>query len=665
MCSGTIKNVIKEKREWFNQVIFNYSIARPYTVIMLLALLCTLTVKLFYAKRYSLVYQYPGWILSDIAFFLGIEVILAFLCFRYPKKRVIRTVTIISAVICFWSFINAGWLIRTGTQILPRVLLTLIRDPLNACRMVGKNLSKVPLTSVLLLTPGAIAISFFCYVLAKPRKPNYNSKRFFIRFVTCILICLTVILIRPLLIKGRPSQPVSLELRYNSQFKAITSLIFNHHKPPPEPTRRVPFYDQLTVPLGAQMKKENIVVLVLEGVQYKYTSLGGNSVDLTPYLAGLGERGACFTNARSTLTHTTKALFTLMTGRYASASQDIVEAVPISRSYASLATILKNQLNYKTAFYQSARGNFECRPGLVYNLGFDKFWARDDLNDPNAFVSYLGSDEFAMIEPVKKWITSDSKPFLLTIMCSVTHDTYEVPEWYGEQAKEEIERYRQTIEYTDKFLETFEEELTQLGIMENTVFCVIGDHGEAFEEHGQSGHDRIAYDEFLHVPFCLKAPDIEPGTVVSKPVSSIDLTPTLLSLLGFQTGKAGFDGIDILGTIRDERKVYFSGWMYESQAGFVQGKLKYIYDPVHELMSCYDLQKDPYEKERMEVPEDKAQIIIEEIKTWRENTIFQYDQHYKGKKIIYDRWLCKWGNRNSDAKFLKPEEAKELKLKLK
>jgi hypothetical protein len=82
-------------------------------------------------------------------------------------------------------------------------------------------------------------------------------------------------------------------------------------------------------------------------------------------------------------------------------------------------------------------------------------------------------------------------------------------------------------------------------------------------------------------------------------------------------------------------------------------------------MSCYDLQKDPYEKERIEVPEDQAQIIIDEIKTWRENTIFQYDQHYKGKKIIFDKWLCKWGNRNSDAKYLKPEEAKELKQKLK
>ncbi len=655
-----VKNIIIEKRDKFNRAIFDYSTARPYTIIMFLALLCTLTVKYFYAKRNLMTHQYPGWILSDISFFVGIEVIFAFLCFIYPRKRVIRTVTIISAVICFWSFVNAGWLIRTGTQILPRVLLTVIREPIIALSMVGKNLTKVPITSILLLLPGVIAISFFCYVLTKPKKPNYNHKRFFIRFVTSIVICLSAIFLRPFLIKSRPSQPVSLELQYNAQIKGIVNLFSRNHKPPQEPTRRVPFHDQIKVPLGSQMNKYNIVVIILEGVQYEKTSFGGNSDVKTPYLVNLAKQGVFFSNMRSTLSHTTKAIFSLMTGRYASASQDIVEAVPISKSYSSLATILEDQLNYKTAFFQSARGNFECRPGLVYNLGFDKFWSRDNLNDPNTYVSYLGSDEYALIEPVKEWIKAKNKPFLLTIMCSVTHDTYEVPEWYGEQPKEEIERYKQTIEYTDKFIESFEQELSKLGIMENTIFCVIGDHGEAFEEHGQSGHDRIAYDEFLHVPFCLKAPNIEPGRVILNPVSSIDLTPTLLSLLGFQTEKAGFDGINVLGPIKDDRKVYFSGWMYESQAGFMQGKMKYIYDPVHELMCCYDLQKDPYEKERIDIPEEQAQMIIDEIETWRENTVFQYDQDHKGKKIIFDRWFCKWGNRISSTEFLTLEEVQKF-----
>ena len=660
MYSGTIKNIIKSKRQEFNRVALNFVTARPYTLIMLLALLCTLTVKLFYAIRCSRINEYPGWILYDIAFLLGIELIFSFICFLYPKKWVIRLVTLLAAIVCLWSFINAGWLIRTGTQILPRVLLTLVRDPVNACRMVGKNLSKVPITAIILLLPGIIGISFFVYILARPKLPSYNKKKFFIRFNITIIICLSAILIRPALIRGNTSQPITLELQYNAQYKAITSLVFNHHSPPIEPTRRVPFYDQVKVPQSEKMEKQNIVVIVLEGVQYAQTSLSGNSLDLTPNFVNLAKQGAFFNNAHSTLTHTTKALFTLLTGRYASASQDIVETVPVKKPYVSLATILRGQLGYRTAFFQSARGNFECRPGLVYNLGYDKFWSRDNLKDPNHFLGYLACDEYEMIEPIKNWIQESKKPFLLTIMCSVTHDPYEVPEWYDEQAKEDLDRYRQTIAYTDQFIGAFEEELTKLGIMDNTIFCVIGDHGEAFNEHDRSGHERIAYEEVLRIVFCLKSPGIKPGTVITKPVSSIDLTPTLLNLLGFQTEKVGFNGINVLGQIRDERKVYFSGWMYESQAGYIQGNLKYVYDPVHEISCYYDLAKDPNEEERLELSEERTETFVSEIDTWRDNTVFQYDQDYKGRKIIYDRWLCKWSNRNSSATFLEPEEVEEF-----
>ena len=82
-------------------------------------------------------------------------------------------------------------------------------------------------------------------------------------------------------------------------------------------------------------------------------------------------------------------------------------------------------------------------------------------------------------------------------------------------------------------------------------------------------------------------------------------------------------------------------------------------------MSLYDLEKDPYEKERIDLTEGKAQVIIDEIETWRENTIFQCEQDYKGKTIVFDRWLCKWNNRNSSAYFLEPEEAREFVAKIK
>ena len=400
-------------------------------------------------------------------------------------------------------------------------------------------------------------------------------------------------------------------------------------------------------------------MVVLEGIQYRYTSLADKQLkapgNLTPNLAALAQQGVEFTNARSMLTHTTKALFALLTGRLPSVSQDLAEAVPAVMAYAGIATILKSKLNFRTAFFQSAKGSFECRPGLVHNLGFDKFWARDDLNDPNAFLGYLACDEFAMLKPISEWIKADEKTFFLTVLCSVTHDPYEVPEWFATPAKEHVECYRQAISYTDKFLAALDAELAKLNLADKTIFCVVGDHGEAFGEHGLFGHERIAFDEVLRVPWVIRAPSlIEPAVRVKQPVSSVDLAPTLLALLGFDTSTAGFNGLNALGRLPDDRKVYFSGWMQQGPAGFVQAEHKFIYNPATKTVSLYDFSDDPFELVGIEVSESHAQEIADDVIAWRRNSIFRLNQQRAGKKMLFDSWLCRWANRISWAKY-RPE----------
>ncbi len=633
--------------------------ARPYSVIMFCALFCTLVVKFFHSWRNELVNEYLGWVLADISVLLGFEVILALVCFGWPRKFVVRIATVIAAVICTWSVINASWLIRMGRQILPSVLLSLIRDPLSALGMVGVNLIKMPRAAVILLGPSAIALAFFFYVLAKPKLPSYNQKRFIKRTIICIIIILAAVSLRDVVVRRSSPQTISEEMRYNCHLKAITSLFFSDPGQLAKADfenakRRIPAFDevQITMSPRSQRINRNVIIVILEGVQYRYTSLAEPQSSLTPYIAALAGQGVEFVNTRSTLTHTTKVLFALLTGRFPSASQDLAETVPAAKPYAGIATILKQNLNFRTAFFQSAKGNFEARPGLVYNLGFDKFWARDDLNDPNAFIGYLACDEFSMLGPISEWISSEDSPFLLTILCSVTHDPYEVPEWYAEPAREPVERYRQAISYTDKFLATLDTELIRLNLMDKTILCVIGDHGEAFGEHFEHGHERIAFDEVLRVPFCLRAPSlVEPKSKVTEPVSSIDLAPTLLALFGFDTNSVGFDGTNALGHIPDDRQVYFSGWMQQGPAGFVKGNRKFIYNPMDKKVSEYHLSNDPFELVRIELAEQQAQKIADDIIAWRKNSIFRLDQQRTGKKMLFDSWLCRWTNRVSSVKY--------------
>ena len=635
--------------------------ARPHTVIMGMAIFYTLAVKLFHCLRwrYSVLGEYFGWVLADVATLLGIEVILALICFRWPRRWVLRVTAIIAAIVCTWSVMNAGWLIRTGTQILPTSLKPLFHGALNSLGIVAVNLKENLPAAAVLLVPSVFALAFFFSVLAKPRPPDYNRVRFVNRIVICIVVVLVATLLRGTV--GRRGSPeiASVGLRYNSQLRAITSLLlpgsgrlvradFVNAK------RTIPSFDdpRVSLPLSAQRTNHNVLVIVLEGIQYQYTSLAGRAGDLTPHLASLARQGVEFTNVRSTLTHTTKALFAFFTGRYPSVSHDIAEAVPAPKPYASLATILRDRLNFRTAFFQSAKGNFESRPGLVSNLGFDTFWARDYLADANGFLGYLGCDEFAMIKPIAEWVSAEEKPFFLTVLCSASHDPYDVPRWFAEPAREPVERYRQVIAYTDKFVQALDDELAKMNLADRTILCVIADHGEAFGEHGLLGHELIAFDEVLRVPWVMRAPSlVEPATKVTETVSSVDLAPTILALLGFDTSGGDFDGLNALGRMPQGRRVYFSGWMQQSPAGYVQGNRKFVYNPMDEMVSVYDLAIDPLELVRLELPEQEAGGIAQDVVAWRRNSIFRIGQQRTGQKTLFDSWLCRWSDRVSTAKY--------------
>ncbi len=533
--------------------LYNILAPRAYTVIMATALCYTLAVKFFHSRRYTIGEEYLGWILADIACLLAVEALLSLFCSAWPRKWIVRAATTIAAVMCTWSILNAAWLIRTGNQILPRVLLSLIRAPVNALCMIGVNLAKMPVSAFIFLVPSAIALAFFISCLVHPRLPAYNRKRFRIRIIICVIIAAAAVIARPAVARRGSAQIGAVGLRSNSQLLAVMSLVLSDYRQPLDPKRTIQSFDQLEIKVGSQQARPNVLVVVLEGIQYKYTSLADPNSNLTPYLANLAAQGVEFLNMRSMLTHTTKALFALFSGRFSSTSQDVVEAVPAVKLYGGIATILRDKLGYRTAFFQSAMGSFESRPGLIYNLGFEKFLARDDLDDPNTHVGYLGSDEFSMLKPVTDWIGAEEQPFFAVLLCSVSHDPYVVPEWFAEPDKEPVERYRQSISYTDKFLAALDVEMARLNLTDEMIFCVIGDHGEAFGEHGLLGHNRIAFDEALHIPFCLRAPFlVEPGTKITHPVSSVDLTPTLLDLLGFETESVGFDGRNVLGPVPED-----------------------------------------------------------------------------------------------------------------
>jgi ABC-type transport system involved in cytochrome bd biosynthesis fused ATPase/permease subunit len=98
----------------------------------------------------------------------------------------------------------------------------------------------MPAAAVTLLIPSAIALTFLFFVLARPMLPVYNRRRFVTRIIFCAAIVIVAVAVRPSVAKRGPSQIGSVGLRFNSQLRAVMSLILTEYRSSPDPMRKIP-----------------------------------------------------------------------------------------------------------------------------------------------------------------------------------------------------------------------------------------------------------------------------------------------------------------------------------------------------------------------------------------------------------------------------------------
>jgi glucan phosphoethanolaminetransferase (alkaline phosphatase superfamily) len=154
----------------------------------------------------------------------------------------------------------------------------------------------MPAVAVILLGPSAVALTFFFFVLAKPMPPVYNRKQFVNKIlISCIFIFVAVLALATVAKRGS-AQIVSEGLRYNCQLKAVMYFLSSESgwwakTDLANATRKIPAFDQIELALKPQRTNHNVVIVILEGIQYSYTSLADASGNLTPYLATLAGQG--------------------------------------------------------------------------------------------------------------------------------------------------------------------------------------------------------------------------------------------------------------------------------------------------------------------------------------------------------------------------------------
>ncbi len=88
--------------------------------------------------------------------------------------------------------------------------------------------------------------------------------------------------------------------------------------------------------------------------------------------------------------------------------------------------------------------------------------------------------------------------------------------------------YDANIAYADWAVGEFVALLKTAGVWDDVAMVVTSDHGEAFWQHGQWGHNTQLFDESLHVPLVVRLPGApDPGTVIESLASTVDVVPSL------------------------------------------------------------------------------------------------------------------------------------------
>lgn len=141
------------------------------------------------------------------------------------------------------------------------------------------------------------------------------------------------------------------------------------------------------------------------------------------------------------------------------------------------------------------------------------------------------------------------------------------------------------------------------------------------------------------MPWVIRWPGhVQAGSRINGPCSQLDVTPTILSLIGFQIDAAGFDGTDAFGPLPSDRRLYFSTPYSDSPLGYIQEDRKLVYWPYTDTLYEFDLAADPGEESPLLINGPEKDAVIADIVGWKRHSRFVIPPRRFREQLLYERW---------------------------
>ncbi len=328
----------------------------------------------------------------------------------------------------------------------------------------------------------------------------------------------------------------------------------------------------------------------MDSLRPGFLSCYGHGKETSPHIDRLAREGVCFTSAFAQATWTRPSGVSMLSSTYPSLHgvNGMEDGIP---SYLPMVQDQLRSVGFKTIAV-SAMGNIS--PHFGFGRGFDIFielyketsvvekrrkvtirnpqWEPHFGNGGDLVPIATSQDINEYIFPLLKeygreqvfiliWSLDTHGPYFHRDMNLARHHPYDdiklSEEIQKAESRPEIDLlmglYEDMIYFNDHHIGVLLEGLRKLGLYDDTLFILTGDHGEAFGEHGVTSHGKIPYDEQIWVPLIMKFPFSRFSGKISSIVQHIDIVPTLLDCLDISDDNMVLQGKSAMPALRDHK----------------------------------------------------------------------------------------------------------------
>ncbi len=334
----------------------------------------------------------------------------------------------------------------------------------------------------------------------------------------------------------------------------------------------------------------SILLITVDTLRADHLGCYGYQRETSPHLDALAREAILFRRAYSPCSYTLPAHASIMTGKYVphhSVGYRQGDGKMDPDREVTLAEILLS-LGWSTAAFVSC-AVLDGRRGLSQGFVlYDDEMTRGEENRPHELVR----DGPLTTARALAWLKDNTgKPFFAWIHYFDVHgpyiqpapfNTFFKPEDYGNSslllpvvnegetggipryqllagdsggvakhqhdARFYLARYDCGIRYEDHIVGGLFRALKEMGLWDELMVVVTADHGEALGENGvYFYHGLTLTPDQIHVPLIAKMPRSTgpAGVQVDVPVSTVDIIPTVLELMGFDYSHLALDGLPL------------------------------------------------------------------------------------------------------------------------